>query len=341
MSAKSLSAADAGGQSLGAQTPGGRKGATGADWARWVIAVVIILLVAGYVTVLLFDEELRRDFFIQRLTAPILTLGIAVALFAAVPSSARISATYNFSGGAQKVTWAAGGGLAAFLLLNGPIGNVLFPKDLSINGYIYYQSDGKTQALLGVRDVIVQVPQTDQRSRSTGEDGYFTIGGLSFKPDKLKALYGGMTYNFQLIEPQGGDYPIIPRPAEATPSEPNDIAASEWLDLGNKCPDASTAGYNRVKQLVLQKTLPALPGYRNMIVKVQALDSARIAYAQKELPNSGYDDQIGDGREIARQWSMPVRGDKTEIKLSVCLGVKGHAPAPVRGSLKTQFWFEP
>lgn len=340
MSSKTLSPPDAAGGSSGTAIPPQGRHKSLTSVLRWVIVVGVLLAIVAYVAFLLLNEDVRREYYMQRVTTLILTLGVAVILFVAVPSSATISTKYHVPDVGQKAFVLLGGGAAFFYLLLPRVFEQIHPKDLTISGNIYYQPAPGATGLRGVRDVVVQVPETDQRSRKTEEDGRFTITNINFKPDELNALYSELTYPFKLEKLEGGRYQIIPRPVESVPSPPTDISASKWIDLGNKCPATATAGYSKVKQFVLNETVPAMRDYKNMIVKMQAQGAARIVGAQKEKPDSGYDDQIEENPELARQWSVPVRGDRTELKLSVCLGVKGRGPAPERSSLKTEYWFE-
>lgn len=318
-------------------TGGGGTSSGSTSRGKGVVVILAIIFFVVHIGLLLANENLRRDYFVQRLTGPLLVLYIVVIVFAAFPNIVRLQLpSITQKGGATLL-----GAGAFYYLLLGPITNALFPPDQTIAGYIYYQSVGQNQGLKPVPGVLVKVPETSQPSQPTGNDGRFVITNVSFRPKELDAFYSDTVYPFDLSKYQNNRYDIIPRPEEPRLSEQANIAAGEWLEVGNKCPDVNTAGYPKLKQLVLQKAVSVPAGYKNLLIKVRTQDPARILDAQKEEPDDqGFEDQLEEDRTQVRQWSLPARGDKTEMKIAVCLGARGKSPAPARNSLTTTYWFQ-
>ena len=154
-------------------------------------------------------------------------------------------------------------------------------------------------------------------------------------------MYSGLTYPFDPSKYQRGRYDVIKRPAVTPPSQRTTVAATEWIESGNKCPSVNIAGYSKVALFVLQKSFPVLPGYGNMMIKVNAQNPVQIIDAQKEKPdNEGFEDQLQEARTLTRQWSLPARGNQADVKLTLCLGRKGPGPPPARNTLTTDYWFE-
>jgi len=324
-----------------------------------VVTVVILLVVVGYLAVVLFNEELRRDYFVQRLTVPILVLAITVILFrfgrsvavvqiplgqvsnSVVDTLVTLGIPQGFARNTAGVVVSLGGAAAFFWFVLPPITGAIFPKDQVISGNIYYKLAAESEGLRPVPNVVVQVPETDQRSRPTSDDGHFVITDLSFRPRELNAEYRGLVYPFDPGKYQYGRYDVIPMSTKPRPTAPSSAAATDWIPTGNKCPDVNTSGYSGARLFVFQKTLSTPMGYDKMVIRVSAQDPARIIDAQKEKPDSlGAEDQLQEDRTVTRQWSVPVQGKEAEVKLTVCLGQKGRGAAPARNSLTVIYWFE-
>ena len=319
--------------------------ATGDRWRtiRWAVVIGCLLAIAIYLGMVVTNESLRRDYFVQRITTYVLIVATAVVLGALFKNVATIQlpATSPISSNAAGAGITLIGGIAILYVLLGPVTNLVFPKDQTISGNIFYKTDKPEDGLRAVADVVIQVPQTDQRSQPTSKDGRFTITGLSFHPTDLNAIYSETFYPFTPAKYKSGRYDVIPKPAVKPDSQATTIAATDWIESGNRCQGVDTTGYRKLSLFVLQKTIPLTPGYRNVVVKVAVPPPNEIVDGQKEKPGNGYEDQLDPHSNLARQWSAPVVGNSMEWKLTICLGRKGAGPAPARNSLTTSYWFEP
>lgn len=312
---------------------------------RWIVIIGVLLFVGFCITIVMLNEELRREYWVQKLIALLLVLGVTVVLFGVFKNVANVQMPLAVPGssvpvGAGGIVITLAGAAAFFYLLLGPISNFLFPPDQTVAGYIFYKRQNPDEGLMPVPNVQVRVPQTYQSSAPTSNDGRFVITNLTFHPSSLDAIYSNTVYDFRPTDP-AGRYPIIPRPAGTAPPPTASIAGTEWVEVGTKCPDSNTRGYRSVKLMILQKTVPTVPGYTTMVFKINAQPPVQIVDAQKELPqNAGLADQLTDAATVARQWSIPLSGDKAEIKFAVCLGNKAAGPPPPRNSLSATYSFK-
>jgi hypothetical protein len=312
---------------------------------KWIVIILVVVLVAIYLAVVLLNEDLRRDYFVQRLTGPIIALAFTVILFSAFKSVAVLQMPVQVGGlslpaGTGNWVLTIAGAAAFFYLLLGPISKILFPPDQNVAGYIFYKRANPDEGFVAVPNVQVRVPETYQMSAPTSNDGRFVITNLTFHPKSLDALYFNTVYVFEARDP-AGRYPIIPHPSQNVPTATTSIAGTEWVDLGNKCVDSNTKGYRSVKLLMLRKTIAAVAGYSTLVIKMNSQQPVYLVDLQKELPdNAGAEDKISEDQTMARQWLIPVVGDKTEVKFTVCLGTRVPGPPPPRNGLSTAYWFK-
>ncbi|HYK21342.1 MAG TPA: hypothetical protein VEV42_11450 [Pyrinomonadaceae bacterium] len=310
---------------------------------RWAVVIGCLIAIASYLAVVVLNESLRRDYFVQRITTFVLIVATAILLGALFKNVATIQlpASSRISGNTAGAGITLVGGIAILYVLLGPVTNLVFPKDQTISGNIFYKADRPDEGLRAVEGVIVQVPETDQRSQPTSKDGRFTIIGLSFHPTDLNAIFSETFYPFTPAKYTSGRYDVIPKPPSKPDSQATTIAAGEWIESGPRCQGVDTRGYRKLSLFVLQKAIPIMPGYKSMVIKVAAQSPNEIADAQKERPDNGYEDQLNADRSLNRQWSVPIAGSSIEWKLTICLGRKAAGPAPARNSLTTTYWFEP
>ncbi|HJT28571.1 MAG TPA: hypothetical protein VJ784_14255 [Pyrinomonadaceae bacterium] len=194
---------------------GGDQG-LGSSRIRWAVAIATLVAIGVYIGYVVLHENVRRDYFVQRLTTVILILGVVVILFALFKNLVNIRlpivggpVPQKASAGAITLIGAAG----LLWLLLGPIKNLIFPPDQIFSGNIYYKINQNGDPLEPVKDVVVQVPETDQKSQPSSEDGRFTITNLTFHPEDVNALYGGLVYPFEPGKYRHSRYDVINRPA--------------------------------------------------------------------------------------------------------------------------------
>jgi hypothetical protein len=190
--------------------------------------------------------------------------------------------------------------------------------------------------LLQYKDVVIQVPETGQKSQPTDASGRFELPHLSFEPSALDAIYAGKVYSFQTNKTN--KYPVIPRPRDPVPSPRSSINSSDWTE-GDKCSKASANGYKVAKEFVLSKEIPSKSGYKKLRLQVAVQNRAEIVHAQNIEPESeGFEVQDDAGYANARQWEFSINGEISRIKVAVCLGSKEEQGLS-RDYLKTSYWF--
>jgi hypothetical protein len=324
-----------------AQDPKKKKDNKSSTW-RWVLIFLVVLGVGGFIARILSNESLRRDYFWQQFTLALFAVAAVVVLFALFKNRASVELSGPVASVVPSSATGRVSGAAAFLvIILGVLWFLLYPKDQTVWGYIYYENQQPKSGQRAVKDVVVIEPRTDQRSQPTGPEGRFTITNLRFIPNRLIARYSEVNYSFVPPDYKDNEYPVIPPPTVSRPSQRNSVAASEWTESGSKCPNMSTTGYRKVALYVLQKSFAVAPGFENLVVKVTAQNDSEIVDAQKERPdNEGYEDQLQEARVLTRQWAIPSKPDKVEVRLTLCLGRKKTGPPPARNDIVTQYWFE-
>lgn len=314
----------------------------------WLWPAVIILICAAYVSALLIFRDLRNTLFIQRLTGPILTTFVAIALFTAVPSTARVKYPVL-----QRGLVLLSGGAAFYLLALPLINNVLFPSNITVDGYIYLKnSDGSQLGRTPVQGVVIQIPETGQQSAPTDAQGRFIITHVSFTPRKLNAQYGGQVYEFDTDEFKDKTYPVIPAPSQISTTSPQFLDSSEWKSVVSRgcnprsakkrrCQFEEDTAYFEMANYVLEKVVPTMPGYEKLYVRIRLPKEVDIVDAQKIIPGSevGYEVDDPAGYCQTRKWWVPLTGDSVKLRISICLAAKKSSRGLSVGDIETSFYF--
>lgn len=296
-----------------------------------LVAIITAGLCLAFVVFVFVYDDLKKDPYVQGLTAILVALAIAIVLFSAVPGS---KATFRLPLGLA-------GAAAFYIILLPQIKSFVFPL-YTYTGYVEFECDkppGKD--FFPVQDAEVAVKDSDLKA-STNEQGKFTIPNVPSQITITELLIsrGGNSYRLNVKENPDNVFHIPPEPA-IVDSPVKSIDVAEWTEDNNTCTSGDgDKNYFAIRQVILNKSVPTEAGYSTLLVEVAAPEGVEIAGARKLAPPEGNKVQAEQGYAKLQKWQIPVNANETALRLSVCLGSTKRDVKISDASLTTRYWFQ-
>jgi len=253
-----------------------------------------------------------------RLTPSQLTVGkIALALIVAVLTAASI--TY-FRLPVGNIGWLAPAAVFAV--------SIGLPASSGVvTGRILY-----VETSVPVSGVVVRIPGTTNASKPTDSSGEFFLTNVPASQRELEAQIGGNpAARLTVVERQGGEYAVIPKPRVETATTRIAIPSSAWRTANSPACAAPKVTFT------LDYHLPPHDSGVPVRVQLDVAGGVTIVGAFKRN-HEGYAIDPDLSASFQRRWEFPHSPGGTAMRLEICLQPGPAQPAST-DVLRTQYWY--
>ena len=301
------------------------------------IFATILILIALLVFLLVYDD-LRAKLWVQGMAGVIMTLIVAVVLFAILRSVIHVKNATILG------VVLSGGGAAIFYLLALPqIKPFFFPMH-SLSGYVYFKQDNATEPLSPVSGVVAEIPSTGQKSPPTDPSGRFVIDGVYADETSLQFQYAGKTYPVTTTNYPSGRYPVIIRAPVEPLANRKQVAVSWERAPSHHC---DLQGYDKATGFTLSANLAkdadeVRLGAKRLHLKVSLPTGfGNLTQPGDTLPGNSIDFvEVGDVETRTQGWEWDnITDNQLNIKVAICVNRKNAERVAGGSDFQTIYWY--